>query len=252
MPVLLDAEHTEHRPWPVPQGPWVLRMTWHELVFLHWPVDPAVLRPHIPAGLAIDTFDGSAWLGVVPFRMSGVRPRFAPAVPGVSAFPELNLRTYVSAQDKAGVWFFSLDVTNPLAVLMARSLFHLPYFRARMAMEQEGGSISYASARARAEARVEFVGKYRAQGSVFRSAPGSIEAWLTERYCLYSSDRRNRIFRGEIHHAPWPLQQAEFEIERNTLAGPIKVELDSRPPLAHYSDELEVVAWALQRACAGV
>jgi hypothetical protein len=245
MSLLLDAKHTEHRPWPLPRRPWVLRMTWHELVFLHWPIDPALLRPHVPEGLAIDTFDGSAWLGVVPFRMSGVRPRFVPALPGVSAFPELNLRTYVTAQDKAGVWFFSLDVTKPVAVLLARSLFHLPYFRARMAMEREDRTIRYASARTQQGTEVEFAGEYRACGSVFRSVPGTIEAWLTERYCLYSADRRGRIFRGEIQHAPWPLQQAEFEIERNTLAGPIGMELSSRPPLAHYSDRLEVVAWAL-------
>jgi hypothetical protein len=120
-------------------------MSWHDLLFLHWPVEPDALRPHIPDRLAIDTFDGSAWLGVVPFRMSGVRPRFAPALPGVSAFPELNLRTYVTAGERAGVWFFSLEVTSRLAVLLARGAFHLPYFRARMRMQHEGDRISYSS-----------------------------------------------------------------------------------------------------------
>jgi uncharacterized protein YqjF (DUF2071 family) len=198
MPVFLDEKHTEHRPWPVPRRPWSLKMSWHDLLFLHWPVEPDALRPHIPDRLAIDTFDGSAWLGVVPFRMSGVRPRFAPALPGVSAFPELNLRTYVTAGERAGVWFFSLEVTSRLAVLLARGAFHLPYFRARMRMQHEGDRISYSSTRVERGATFEFAGKYRGQGSVFRAHPGSIDSWLTERYCLYSANRRGKVFRWEI------------------------------------------------------
>ena len=251
MSVALDSKHTEHRPWPLPRGPWALKMCWHDLLFLHWPVEPALLRPHIPEGLAIENFDGSAWLGVVPFRMSGVRPRLAPAVPGVSAFPELNLRTYVSAEDKAGVWFFSLDVTKRLAVLLARRAFHLPYFRARMHMQLDGDRIRYSSQRITSGASAGFVGEYGPSGSVYFSEPGSIDAWLTERYCLYAADRKGRILRGDIHHAPWPLQQAEFEISSNTLADEIipgfTSRMDAIEPLAHFSRELEVVAWSLTR-----
>src|SRR5215208_3559497 len=113
-----------HRPWPPPQQPWVLAMHWHDLLFMHWPIESATIRRHIPATLTIDTFDGMAWIGVVPFRMQGVRPRLVPALPGLSAFPELNVRTYVSAAGKPGVWFFSLDAGNPLAVEAARDVFH--------------------------------------------------------------------------------------------------------------------------------
>ena len=153
MPVLLDDKHTAHRPWPLPASPWLLKMSWHDLLFLHWPVDVAALRPHIPERLEIDTFDGVAWLGVVPFRMSGVGPRFVPSVPGVSTFPEINLRTYVRANGKPGVWFFSLDVTKRLAVLIARGAFHLPYFKAEMNVREEDGWIHYSSQRREARER---------------------------------------------------------------------------------------------------
>ncbi|MFT5479026.1 MAG: hypothetical protein ACI8Y8_004399 [Planctomycetota bacterium] len=221
-------------------------MRWHDLLFLHWPVDAALLRPHIPEGLTLDTFDGTAWLGVVPFRMSGIRPRLTPALPVLSAFPELNIRTYVTAGDKAGVWFFSLDVTSRLAVLIARSAFHLPYYRARMDMQQEGGQIRYSSKRIDGETTAEFEATYQGRGRVFHSEPGSIDAWLTERYCLYSADRKGRVFRGEIHHAPWSLQHADFEVTKNTLADGLGIQTDSAKPLVHFSRDLEVVAWTLR------
>ena len=119
MPDILDR--TAHRPWPLPAGPWVMAQSWHDLLFAHWQIDAARMRPHVPAALEIDTFEGQAWIAVVPFRMSGVRLRFTPALPWLSAFPELNVRTYVVAERKRGVWFFSLDAGNPLAVAMARA-----------------------------------------------------------------------------------------------------------------------------------
>src|SRR5688500_5867254 len=118
-----------NRPWPTPLRPWAMRMDWHELLFMHWPVPVAALRRHVPGTLDIDTFEGRAWIGVVPFRMTNVRPRFVPPVPRLSAFPELNVRTYVvpaGTKDKPGVWVFSLDATNPLAVRAARWSYHLP------------------------------------------------------------------------------------------------------------------------------
>lgn len=221
-------------------------MRWLDLLFLHWPVMPSVLRPHVPARLTIDTFEGSAWLGVVPFLMSGVHPRFAPAVPGLSAFPELNLRTYVTAEGRGGVWFFSLDVTSRLAVLVARRAFHLPYFRAHMAVTRQPDAIHFSSARADAHRPGEFVGRYRGHGPVFRAEPGSLDAWLTERYCLYSADRRGRVFRGEIHHDPWPLQRAEVDVSRNTLLDRVGLPPPTTRPLAHFAPALAVVAWTLR------
>src|ERR1700731_3419183 len=145
MPRPLDR--TAPRPWPLPAGPWIMAQSWHDLLFAHWPIDAALVRPHIPTPLAIDTFDGQAWIAVVPFRMSGVRLRSIPALPWLSAFPELNVRTYVVAQGKPGVWFFSLDAGNPIAVAAARLSFHLPYFTAQMKCEEKNGWINYRSGR---------------------------------------------------------------------------------------------------------
>src|SRR5215213_8448293 len=133
MPELTKVlDRTEHRPYPLPDGSWVLRMRWRDLLFMHWRVPEEVLRPLIPQALRLDSCDGSAWLGVVPFRMESVRPRFLPAVPWLSGFPELNLRTYVTHENKPGLWFFSLDAYNPVAVRLARATFGLPYFDAKM------------------------------------------------------------------------------------------------------------------------
>src|SRR6266404_10006502 len=123
-------QEVAHRPWPMPAGPWAMAQSWHDLLFAHWQVDAAALRPLLPPQLQIDTFGGSAWLAVVPFRMTGVRLPGTPALPWLSAFPELNVRTYVTCDGEPGVWFFSLDAGNALAVAIARAWFHLPYFRA--------------------------------------------------------------------------------------------------------------------------
>lgn len=245
MSSLLTAERLAHRPWPPPRRPWALHMVWHDLAFLHWRIEPRELRARIPPPLELDLHDGSAWVGVVPFRMSGVRPRGTFDVPGLSAFPELNLRTYVTCEGRPGVWFFTLDVPNPIAVFLARTLFHLPYHRASMSIGAEDGGIAYASTRGRAEERIAFRGHYRPTGPVCRAGSGTLEAWLTERYCLYAADRRGRVFRGEVHHEPWPLQPAEVEVESNSMGRLIGGERLAEPPLAHFARRLEVVAWTL-------
>ena len=122
-------------------------MSWHDLLFMHWPVPQEALRPQIPPALQLDTFDGSAWLSVPPFRMSATRPRCLPSVPPLSNFPELNVRTYVTAEGKPGIWFFSLDAANPVAVRLARATFHLPYFDARMSCQVTGDEVRYGSVR---------------------------------------------------------------------------------------------------------
>lgn len=239
-----------HRPWPLPGGPWTMAQNWHDLLFAHWPVPVDDLRRVIPPSLSIDTFDGQAWIGVVPFRMSGVRPRLVPPVPWLSAFPELNVRTYVKAGDtlRAGVWFFSLEAGNPVAVAVARSWYHLPYFHARMSLNETGGNIQYASHRIhRGAPRAEFVGRYRPTGEVFRAERGSLAHWLTERYCLYTVDSRGQLYRGEIHHAAWPLQTAEAEIEVNTMTQPPGISLPATPPVLYFARRLDVVVWPLSR-----
>lgn len=241
-------DHTEHRAYPVPAAPWVLGMTWRDLLFMHWPVPADELRPLVPPALNLDTFDGSAWLGVVPFRMTGVRPRFLPAVPWLSAFPELNLRTYVTAGDRPGIWFFSLDAHNPVAVRLARATFQLPYFDARMSCAVEGGEVRYRSVRThRGAAPAEFAARYRPVGGEIQSRPGTLEHFLTERYCLYAADGRGTVRRGDVHHLHWPLRPAEVEVETLRMTEQIGVALPDTPPLLHFSERLDVLAWPPRR-----
>lgn len=231
-----------HRPWPVPQRRWTWRQSWHDLLFAHWPVSSALLRPLVPEGLEIQEFDGTSWLGVVPFRMSGVMRRPLPDVPWVSAFPELNVRLYVVRDGKPGVWFLSLDATNPLAVWAARRFFFLPYFRARISLRYEEDGIHYSSQRPGAE----FLGQYRPTSDVYQAAPGTLEHWLTERYCLYARGPDGSLWRNEVHHLPWPLQAARATIERNTMLGAHGIALQGAP-LLHFARRIDVVVWDGER-----
>lgn len=235
---------TEHRPYPLSHKPWSLKMTWLNLLFMHWSVPAESLRPLIPADLELDTYDGSAWLGVVPFEMRDVYPRYTFSVPGLSNFPELNLRTYVTARGKPGVWFFSLDAANWVAVRLARAGFNLPYFDATMGCVDIDETIYYQSKRIHKGASpADFVGRYRALGELEASGAGSLEHFLTERYCLYSADVKGKVYRGEIHHQPWPLQRAEVEVQVNRTTEQIGVTLPETEPLLHFSKRLEVLAW---------
>lgn len=239
---------TAHRPWPLPARPWVMAMEWHDLLFMHWPVRPEVLRPRVPPGLELETWEGYAWLGVVPFMMRGVRPRLIPAPGPLAAFPELNVRTYVRHADRPGVWFFSLDAASPLAVRGARYTFHLPYFDARMRCERDGEAVRYVSRRThRGAASAGYRAAYRPAGPAYRSAPGSHERWLTERYCLYAANRRGDLWRGDIHHAPWPLQPAEVDLAENHMADQLGLILPAGPPRLHFARRIDVVAWAPER-----
>lgn len=236
------------RPWPRPRAPWVMAQTWHDLLFAHWPVDVAAMRRVVPGSLPLDTYDGQAWIAVVPFWMSGVRPRLVPGIPWFSTFPELNVRTYVTVGGKPGVYFFSLDATNPVAVWLARAAYHLPYVHATMRTVWRGGFVEYRSQRTdRRALYAEFSGRYRPIGDVFRAEPGSLVDWLTARFCLYAVDRRGRVYRAEIDHVPWPLQNAEAEIDTNTMVDPTGLTLPGTPPLLHFARRLKIVAWLPQR-----
>lgn len=218
--------------------------SWHDLLFVHWPISPAVMRPLIPSQLALDTFEGQCWVGVVPFWMSGVRGRGMPALPGASCFPELNVRTYVAHGGKPGVYFFSLDAASRLAVWTARTLYHLPYFHANMQSETTGNEIVYRSMRCGAAA--EFRARYSPIAPVELRRPGTLEHWLTERYCLYTLHKRE-VYRGEIHHTPWPLQDASADLRVNTMASAAGVVLPGTPPVLHFAKRLDVVIWPLRR-----
>lgn len=221
-----------------------MQQTWNDLLFAHWPVSAEVLRPLVPAVLPLDTFNGQCWVAVTPFHMTGVRARWTPPLPGVSAFPELNVRTYVTYGGKPGVYFFSLDAGSWLAAIAARITYHLPYCYARMKVTDRDGWINYECLRSR---NTEFRGRYRPVAPVVLRNPGSLEHWLSERYCLYTVVR-NSVYRAEIHHAQWPLQDAEAEIESNTMPAPAKISLPQIPPLLHFSKQLQVLVWPLKRA----
>lgn len=245
-----------------PSSPALMRMQWHDLAFLHWPVAPELLQQYLPDGLELDTFGGQAYLGVVPFEMRGVGAKNLPEVPLTNQFLELNLRTYVHPKgrphDRPGVWFFSLDASSALAVRGARTLFHLPYFDAAMRSSwYMDGWLEYRSTRLgktrlikdarKSGSSADFHALYRPSGFPFRSTVGSLEHWLTERYCLYSADRKDQIYRGEILHRPWWLQQGEVKIIENTVGLQVGLELKTAPPLVHFVRSLEVLAWGLER-----
>lgn len=224
-----------------------MEQEWHDLLFAHWPVPPEVVRPHIPPGLTLETFDGAAWVGVVPFHMRGIRLRGGLPLVGAHAFAELNVRTYVRHGEHAGVWFFSLDAASRLAVWGARLFFHLPYFYADIQTGWENGRVFYRSVRRDQRGHAaRLVARYWPTGAPFQAQPGTIEHALTERYCLFAVDRRGRLYRGDIEHRPWPLQPAEAEIEENLMFPPAF----PRPqgaPLLHFARFLHVRIWPLVR-----
>jgi len=225
-----------------------MRMRWEKLLFAHWPVDAASLEARLPRGLDLDLFEGQAWLGIIPFRMAGVRARWLPPIPGTSAFPELNVRTYVRYREQPGVWFFSLDAASPLAVVTARALYHLPYRHADMACVEKQESIDYSSRRSERDApAADFSAHYRPISERFRSLPGTLEHWLTERYLLFSADSRGELFSGRIDHNPWPLQAAAAEIRSNTMTNGLGIRLSGPPALLHYAEAVEVAARPIRR-----
>ena len=243
------TEQAAHRPWPLPQTPWLMFMRWHDLIFLHWPVRPEVMRPLIPPELELDTFDGWCWVAVVPFHMSGVRPRYFP-VP--LALPELNVRTYVKTPARSGVWFFSLDADSWIAVRVARWL-GLPYYDARMKVERQRELVRYESVRTHRNATAaNFSACYWPTGPTYHAAPGTLDHWLTERYCLFGALSPNdEVVYGEIHHPPWSLQPAEVELRRNTMIQSLGFGSIDEKPIAHFASLQQVVAWpivALKRA----
>jgi hypothetical protein len=228
---------------------WRLSQRWSQLLFAHWPLPARLLRPLIPPALEIDTYQGDAWVGIVPFYMSKVHLNWLPTIPGTGEFCELNVRTYVTYKGNAGVWFFSLDASSPLAVLGARRLFKLPYFTADMRLVKEQNFIHYHARRIHPGAVPAFFeGSYVPTTPPSPSRPGTLEHWLTERYCLYASTGRGRVlYRADIQHAPWPLQQAEADFRTNTMAAGGAIRLPKVSPLLHYAEQIDVQATGIYR-----
>jgi uncharacterized protein YqjF (DUF2071 family) len=241
-----SLEQLEHRPWALPSAPWTWRQSWLDLLFAHWPVDAGLLQRFVPAPLKVQEFDGASWIGLVPFRMAGVMRRPFPDLPWISAFPELNVRLYVEHEGKAGVWFLSLDATNPLAVWAAKRYFHLPYFHAQIGMRNSGNGVHYKSQRKGMESLFEAA--YRPTSSPYQSKAGTLEHWLTERYCLYAQAPDGTVWRNDVHHVPWPLQAAEAEIAQNTYLSSHGLSIDGPPRLLHFARRIDVVVWNATRA----
>jgi hypothetical protein len=234
----------DHRPWALPNGPWIMAQKWHELLFAHWPAPAEALRKLLPKALEPDTYDGQAWISIVPFTMSGVRLRGSPALPWLSCFPELNVRTYVTAGGKPGVWFFSLDAANLVAVEIARRWFHLPYFRSRMNSRVRAEGVTYSSFRInRRRTNEKLEATYSAHGPSFLCQSGTLEYFLTERYCLYAEKPEGTLLRGEIHHAPWSLQRAQASFVTNTMTAKLGIDTSAPPHLLHFSKLQDVIVW---------
>lgn len=225
-------------------------MRWERLLFMHWPLPMAVLEPLLPNGAKVDTFNGEAWVGIVPFFMTDVHPAFLPSVPGLSAFTELNVRTYVTVRGVPGVWFFSLEAANPVAVRLARAGFYLPYFDARMRGVVSGQTVSFRSTRTHHGAALATF------GASYRPLPGTLEGsadlihFLTERYCLFSARPGGRLYRVDVRHSVWLLGRAEvsFDVPPGEMTHSLGLTLPERPPLLHYAERVDVRAGLPYRA----
>lgn len=236
----------DHRPWSLPCGRWTWRQSWQDLLFAHWRVPSADIRPLVPESLTVQEFDGSSWVGVVPFRMSGVMRRPLPDLPWLSTFPELNLRVYVERDGKPGVWFLSLDAASSVAVWAARRFFHLPYFRADIQFERRPDELRFSSRRVGATPAPSFSAGYRPSSAVFEAQAGSLESFLAERYCLYAQAPSGSLYRADVHHVPWPLQEAVGDVEATELVTPHGITLAGKPVL-HFSRGVDVVIWPMAR-----
>jgi len=232
----------------------IMRQTWHDLLFLHWPLPPEALRPFVPRQLELDLFDGTAYVGLVPFTMTGVRPVGLPSVWGLSSFHETNVRTYVRLADRhPGVWFFSLDAANSIAVHLARRLFHLPYHRARMLMEREPdrqatdpATILYAGVRRwPGPLPASYAIRATPHSTPRPALPGTLEHFLVERYILYTIWKR-RLYQCRVHHTPYPIQSANILSIDETLLAAAGLDRPPTPPLAYFSSGVTVEVFPLR------
>jgi uncharacterized protein len=232
-------------------GAWVMRQNWHNLLFAHWPVAPEAIRHLVPQGLVLDLYDGQAWVGVLAFRLSGIGLRGLPAFPPFNAFPEINVRTYVTCDGRPGVYFLSLDADNRAAMALARPWFRLPYTYSQINFRQDAGTIHFTSCRKEpGKADAEFSGTYRPTGEARICPPGTLEHFLTERYSFYTSDRHQELYRCDVQHRPWLLQCAEATIHKNSMPLSHGILLPDVQPLLHYANGVEAQIWPLRKLTA--
>ena len=230
-----------HPPGGASRGPFPFRQGWRDLLFAHWPVAHDLIRDRLFYGIDLDVWKGSAWVGVVPFRLVGLRPRGLPGLPTATDFLELNVRTYVRVDGSPGVYFFSLDASSALAVAGARTMFGLPYYNAEMSCSREGEWVTYSSHRK--DAAAAFEGRYRPTGFGAPAEPGSLEEFLVERYRLFTADE-GHVHRVEIDHPPWQLRPAQAEIRLNTMTLASGIPIPEQAPLVHFVDAQDVLSGA--------
>jgi uncharacterized protein YqjF (DUF2071 family) len=240
---------TSHKPRPLPAGRWAMTQRCNDLLYAHWPVTASSMASLLPEGLEVDTFQGAAWLGVVPFWLDRLKIRGMPPIFGARSFPEMSLRTYVRDQRTGmqGVYFFSMDASNPLAVAAGRMFYHLPIHWAEMRLEQRSErEFSFYSRRLLSRRKAVFSVRYRGLGpssKLAESHPGTLESFLMERYCFFTRNRAGHTIAAKMHYFPWPLEEAEADIEQNNLAAAIGISLPNQAPVLHYLRRLAVYIW---------
>ncbi len=237
-----------HRPWPLPSKNWIMRQRWRNLLFSHWPIPLETLRRHIPSELEIDTYQGRAYLGVIVFMIEGIHLRGLSSLSLTPVFSEVNLRTYVHYQGKPGVFFLSLDVGDWASYTIAKRWYRLPYKKALISFQKEGQSFACQSVRkGTIDPPISFGVKYAPASEVYVPKEGTLDHWLTERYCLFSTNNGSNIYCGEIHHRPWPLQKAKADISKNTLFTPFRMEGSEGKPICHFSKGLDTLFWNIKK-----
>lgn len=238
-----------HRSYPLPSKNWIMRQNWNNLLFLHWPISPKKLQPFIPSPLQIDVFERNAWIGIIFFCIDGIYPRGFSFKSLTPKFAELNVRTYVRLNGKPGVYFLSLDVSDWASYTIAKRWYRLPYHPAITSLHKEEQSYHCECIRKGLTNKpITFKGKYKPISEVFFPHVGTLDHWLTERYCLFSTNNGIDIYCGEIHHHPWQLQLAEVEISENTMFSPFQWDFSDVKPISHYSEGMDTLFWNIKRA----
>lgn len=224
-----------------PRLPWVMRQTWSNILFAHFPIKREVLEKLVPKALALDTYQGVGWVSIVPVHMSHVRGRNLPSVPGLSRYPGYNIRTYVTVNGKPGVYFFRLDAANWPAVMLARTFYRLPYYNANINMKSQGDFINFRSK----GPDLSFSCRYKPMNVPARAEKGSLDEWLVERYSLYTLSKKGEPLRCDILHEPWFIQSAEVEIHPEPILSYLQIEAESMDPIFHFSKRKDVCMWPL-------